>query len=114
MKRIVLIGCMLSLTGFAAAQILEEDIVETIDEPVEAIGWLNEFDPYSENYESVPEYPKVRVPKQKAWDYPDLREADVAWMTRYERIIDTRQKMNMVLRYPKLSVFDVMLKLALS
>jgi len=100
--------------GLANAQ-YEEFYAET--EPAEETPvvqtWLSEFDPYSSNVETVPEYPKVRVPNQTAWDYPDLREADVAWMTRYERIIDTRQKMNMLLRYPKLSVFDLMLKLAL-
>jgi len=100
--------------GQASAQ-YEDFYAET--EPAEETPvvqtWLSEFDPYSSNVETVPEYPKVRVPKQTAWDYPDLREADVAWMTRYERIIDTRQKMNMLLRYPKLSAFDLMLKLAL-
>lgn len=75
--------------------------------------WLDEFDPYRINFEAVPEYPKADIPKQVMWEYPNLREGDVSWMTRYERIIDTRQKMNIVLRYPKLSVFDLMLKLAL-
>jgi len=93
-----------------------EDFYDDVDSSIEEITiqtWLSDFDPYSSSYESVPEFAKARVPDQSVWDYPDLREADVSWMTRYERIIDTRQKMNMVLRYPKLSVFDLMLKLAL-
>lgn len=100
--------------GLAKAQ-YEEFYAETepVEETTNSQTWLSEFDPYSSNVEMVPEYPKVRVPNQSVWDYPDLREADVSWMTRYERIIDTRQKMNMLLRYPKLSVFDLMLKLAL-
>ncbi len=85
----------------------------TVEQDPQVTGWLSEFDPYSDNIEDVPEYPKVRIKNQTGWQYPYLREADVAWMQRYERIIDTRQKMNILLRYPKLSVFDLMLKLAL-
>ncbi|MDX5320219.1 MAG: gliding motility protein GldN [Bacteroidota bacterium] len=88
-----------------------EDVVETA-EPTGST-WLEEFDPYREHVERTPTMNKVRVPDQTMWDYPHLREADVSWMTRYERIIDTRQKMNILLRYPKLNVFDLMMKLAL-
>jgi len=116
MKNKMLSALIVLSVGQAVAQYEEfYDYTDTaaMEETNEVQTWLSEFDPYSSNIESVPEYTKANVPDQGAWDYPDLREADVAWMTRYERIIDTRQKMNMLLRYPKLSAFDLMLKLAL-
>jgi gliding motility associated protien GldN len=116
MKRLIFAQLCLCVSVFALAQ--TEDPYYVIDgegsyEGTQIINWLSEFDPYSSNIEEVPEFVKAGIPHQNAWDYPNLREADVSWMTRYERIIDTRQKMNILLRYPKLSVFDLMLKLAL-
>jgi gliding motility associated protien GldN len=90
------------------------EIYAGADEYSQITGWLAEYDPYSPSYETVPEFPKTRVPAQPMWEYPALREADVSWMTRYERIIDTRQKMNQVLRYPKLSLLDLLLKSGLN
>lgn len=115
MKRLILAQLCLCGSIFAMAQSEPFDYSgeEMPSESTQIYNWLSEFDPYSANFEAVPEFPKVGVPEQNMWDYPSLREADVAWMTRYERIIDTRQKMNILLRYPKLSVFDLMLKLAL-
>ncbi len=117
MKRLILAQICLCGSLFAMAQTTDPYTMYEEGEPVgemtEVINWLTEFDPYSSNIETVPEFIKRGVPEQYVWSYPHLREADVAWMTRYERIIDTRQKMNILLRYPKLSVFDLMLKLAL-
>lgn len=117
MKRLILAQLCLCGSLFAVAQTTDPYAIYEEGEPVgemtEVINWLTEFDPYSSNIETVPEFIKRGVPEQYVWTYPHLREADVAWMTRYERIIDTRQKMNILLRYPKLSVFDLMLKLAL-
>lgn len=122
MKKSIVLVAMAGMAFLPAqAQIDPYDTIDTfvsevldVSEEVPSLtGWLSEFDPYSDNFESVPEYAKTRVPRQGAWQYPDLREADVAWMTRYERVIDTRQKQNILLRHPKLNVFDMMLKLAL-
>ncbi|MHB1277208.1 MAG: type IX secretion system ring subunit PorN/GldN [Bacteroidia bacterium] len=117
MKRLIFAPLCLCGSLFAMAQITDPytyvDEGEPVGEMTEIINWLTEFDPYSSNIETVPEFIKRGVPEQYVWSYPHLREGDVAWMTRYERIIDTRQKMNILLRYPKLSVFDLMLKLAL-
>lgn len=116
MKHLLLFLLCAGFFGISQAQPTDPDQDFQYGEseiPMDVYSWLSEFDPYSANYEAVPEFDKVGVPDQQMWDYPHLREADVSWMTRYERIIDTRQKMNIVLRYPKLSVFDLMLKLAL-
>lgn len=117
MKKYILGACLAVMYTTASAQYEDFydyiDTVITTESETKIQTWLSEFDPYSSNVETVPEYRKANVPDQGAWDYPHLREADVSWMTRYERIIDTRQKMNILLRYPKLSVFDLMLKLAL-
>lgn len=40
--------------------------------------------------------------------YPPVREADILWEKRIWRVIDTREKMNLAFRYPKLPLFDVM------
>lgn len=115
-KGMALVACALLLGQNGWSQVDPYDVIDdeitTVSNP-QVSTWLDEFDPYRENFEDVPEYAKVGVPQQVMWQYPHLREADVSWMTRYERIIDTRQKMNILLRYPKLSVFDLMFKMAL-
>lgn len=41
------------------------------------------------------------VKKRKAIPYPGLREADVAYQKRVERVIDTREKQNLCLTWPR-------------
>lgn len=46
-------------------------------------------------------YDKKAVKERKVVPYPPLREADVIYAKRVERIIDTREKKNMVMNWPK-------------
>lgn len=52
-------------------------------------------------------YEKVGVRERKAVPYPSLREADVMFARRYERIIDTREKMNKIMTWPKSAFHDL-------
>lgn len=44
--------------------------------------------------------------------YEPIREADIAWEKRIWRIIDTREKRNLVFRYPEKSFFSIIQELA--
>ncbi len=44
--------------------------------------------------------------------YEPVREADIAWEKRIWRIIDTREKRNLVFRYPEKSFFSIVQELA--
>ena len=46
-------------------------------------------------------YDKKAVKERKVVPYPPLREADVIYAKRVERVIDTREKKNMVMQWPK-------------
>lgn len=46
-------------------------------------------------------YDKKAVKERKVVPYPPLREADVIYAKRIERVIDTREKKNMVMNWPK-------------
>jgi len=46
-------------------------------------------------------YPKEDIAHRHALPYPSIREADVAFCKRIERVIDTREKMNQVMNWPK-------------
>ncbi|MGZ5244974.1 MAG: type IX secretion system ring subunit PorN/GldN [Bacteroidia bacterium] len=46
-------------------------------------------------------YDKKAVKERKVVPYPPLREADVIYAKRVERVIDTREKKNMVMNWPK-------------
>ena len=46
-------------------------------------------------------YDKKAVKERKVVPYPPLREADVIYAKRIERVIDTREKKNMVMQWPK-------------
>lgn len=46
-------------------------------------------------------FDKVAVKERKAIPYPNLREADVAFSKRIERIIDVRQKPNKIMAWPR-------------
>lgn len=112
LKIALIIGCI----SFCFPSLAQEFFTqaETAPEQTEQIRtWLDEFDPYAELNEHFP-FDKKRISSQTIWQYPDIREADVAWMTRYERVIDTRQKMNILLRHPKLSLTKLMFSMALT
>lgn len=80
---------------------------------IEASGWLADLDPRSPHYLPLSLYDKDGIPHQKPWSYPHLREADVAFAQRYERVIDIRQKRNMALQHPKLGLTYLLFKIAL-
>jgi gliding motility associated protien GldN len=44
--------------------------------------------------------------------YEPIREADIAWEKRIWRIVDTREKRNLVFRYPEKSFFSIIQELA--
>lgn len=46
-------------------------------------------------------YTRQAVTERKVVDWPYLREADVLWAKRIWRVIDTRQKQNQPMRWPK-------------
>ncbi|MDX5320221.1 MAG: gliding motility protein GldN [Bacteroidota bacterium] len=46
-------------------------------------------------------YEKAAVKQRKVVPYPYLREADVAYSKRIWRVVDTRQKQNLVMKWPK-------------
>jgi gliding motility associated protien GldN len=46
-------------------------------------------------------YDKMAVKERKVVPYAPLREADVIYAKRVERIVDTREKQNMVMNWPK-------------
>lgn len=51
----------------------------------------------------------VREGKGQPWviPYPQLREADLLWEKRIWRVIDTREKMNLLFRYPQLPLIKI-------
>lgn len=46
-------------------------------------------------------YDNTNAPNRKAAPYPELYQVDVAWQKRLERVIDTREKQNNVLNWPR-------------
>ena len=46
-------------------------------------------------------YEKVTTVEKEIIPYDDIREADVFWSKRVWRIIDTREKMNLIFAYPQ-------------
>lgn len=55
-------------------------------------------------------YEKAAVKQRKEIPYPYLREADVAYTKRIWRIIDTRQKQNLVMKWPKSHLGNIIYK----
>jgi len=70
------------------------------------------FDIAEPNYEAAYAFNKTNITNRKQHAYPNLREADVAWSRKYERIIDARQKKNLGLLYPKSALAKILLKAA--
>ncbi len=46
--------------------------------------------------------------ERRVLPYTPIREADIFWEKRIWRIIDTREKMNQIFRYPKRMLFDIL------
>lgn len=80
---------------------------ETVQVPAYS---TNEWNTSNPNYEIALTHDKTEVRDRSPWAYPHLREADVSYSRRYERIIDARQKQNLCLRYPKLPLISVLMK----
>ncbi|MGK0391584.1 MAG: gliding motility associated protein GldN [Maribacter sp.] len=50
---------------------------------------------------------KTLAKERRVLPYQPIREADIFWEKRVWRVIDTREKMNQVFRYPKRMLFDI-------
>jgi gliding motility associated protien GldN len=82
MKIIIQVACLLFVSTFTFAQsnpIPKDDIVA-----------------------------RTTLASERFLPYPPLREADILWEKRVWRIIDTREKMNLPFRYPKMPLFTVL------
>ena len=55
---------------------------------------------------------KTLMLENRVLPYEPIREADIAWEKRIWRIIDTREKRNLVFRYPEKSFFSIIQELA--
>lgn len=55
---------------------------------------------------------KTLMFENRVLPYEPIREADIAWEKRIWRIIDTREKRNLVFRYPEKSFFSIIQELA--
>mgnify|MGYP000560191806 CR=1 FL=1 len=64
-------------------------------------GFANAQEPIDGVYEKVTTVEKEIIP------YDDIREADVFWSKRLWRIIDTREKMNLIFAYPQLPLAEI-------
>ena len=64
-------------------------------------GFANAQEPIDGVYEKVTTVEKEIIP------YDDIREADVFWSKRLWRIIDTREKMNLIFAYPQLPLAKI-------
>jgi len=52
-------------------------------------------------------YEKVTTIEKEIIPYDDIREADVFWSKRVWRIIDSREKMNLIFAYPQLPLAEI-------
>lgn len=52
-------------------------------------------------------YEKVTTVEKEIIPYDDIREADVFWSKRVWRVIDTREKMNLIFAYPQLPLAEI-------
>lgn len=55
---------------------------------------------------------KTLIVDNRVLPYQPIREADIAWEKRIWRLIDTREKMNLVFRYPQKPFFNILRELA--
>lgn len=61
-------------------------------------------------YETPGAFPKQAVAERKIVPWPYLREADVMYSRRIERVIDTREKINLCMKWPKNPLYDIIYK----
>lgn len=53
---------------------------------------------------------KSSLSDKRVLPYPDVQQKDVLWEKRLWRVIDTRERMNQVFRYPKQYFFEILLQ----
>lgn len=53
-------------------------------------------------------YDEVTIAERQIIPYDHIREADVFWKKRIWRVIDTREKMNLVFKYPKMYLVNIL------
>jgi gliding motility associated protien GldN len=58
-------------------------------------------------YETPGTFPKQAVTERKVVPWPYLREADVMYSKRIERVIDTREKINLCMKWPKNPLYNI-------
>jgi len=58
-------------------------------------------------YETPGTFPKEANSERKVVPWPYLREADVMYSRRIERVIDTREKINLCLKWPKNPLYNI-------
>lgn len=51
---------------------------------------------------------RTLMQEKRVLAYPPIREADILWEKRIWRVIDTREKMNLAFRYPKMPLFTIL------
>ncbi|MFZ1703890.1 MAG: gliding motility protein GldN [Saprospiraceae bacterium] len=54
---------------------------------------------------------KRLIVENRVLDYQPIREADIAWEARIQRVIDTREKMNLPFRSQELNLFNTFIEL---
>ena len=55
---------------------------------------------------------RTLVEENKILKYEPIREADISWERRIWRVIDCREKMNLVFKYPQDPFFDIIKEMA--
>lgn len=87
MKYLLAVCCLLSFYPLQAQQNSGEVPAE---EPIEGFTYLERT-----------------VPEREAIPYPEIREADVMYAQRVERLLDTREKQNLLCQHPKNPLYQV-------
>jgi gliding motility associated protien GldN len=72
-----------------------------------ALGFQYTIQAQNPQYETPGAFPKQAVAERKIIPWPYLREADVMYSRRVERIIDTREKINLPLKWPKNPLYNI-------
>lgn len=67
-----------------------------------AVGFVKAQDPVIDGV-----YEKKNTSEKGIIEYDDIREADVFWTKRIWRIIDVREKMNLIFSYPQMPLIDI-------
>ncbi len=75
-----------------------------------ALSFQNSIQAQSPAYETPGAFPKQAVAERKIVPWPYLREADVMYSRRIERVIDTREKINLCMKWPKNPLYDMIYK----